>query len=328
MYETDKIYSECHLMQDGKPMIAKAPFGELHITEEESTLRIYISTKPDTQALCYFSKLPRALVAWIMTDPETRIQENIDPAASSIVKSVLNAPESILEQLLQAEGIVGIDFADEVRDEEYEKWGGHEIKGSTNTQPRIPTRPRFRPSSGPVGHDIRVGVVEGDQVSSQLTPPSSSAQSLVSQAFPFFSDTTPSSATRSTSWSSNSPANLSLHTAIARIWPDLPQSYYTGPVASTPVPIETDTDYLQLLNRCILAGSVAELPAHGSHLFPIQGSFDMTKLFRALPQDQDAFGSGMLDFMQGEDRFFKLGAAGELYVSLHHQRIPQHQGRL
>jgi hypothetical protein len=327
MYETDKIYSECHLMQDGKPMIAKTSFGEPHITEEESALRIYISTNPDTQALCYFSKLPRALVAWIMTDPETGIQEDIDPAAASIVKSVLNAPESILELLLQAEGIVGVDFADEVGDEEYDKGVKHGMERPTNIQPRIPTRPHFRPSSGPVGHNIRVGVVEGDQVSSQPTPPSSSAQSSVSQAFPFFSDTTRSSATRSTSWSSNSLANPSLHAAIARIWPDLPQSYYTEPVALTPAPIDTDTDYLQLLNRCILAGSVAELPAHGNHLSPFQGSFDMAKLFRALPH-QDAFGGGILGFMQGEDRFFKLGAAGELYVSLHHQRIPEHQGRL
>lgn len=326
MYETDQIYSKCHLIEDGKPMIAKASFGELHITEEESTLRVYMSTKPDTQALCYFSKLPRALVAWIMTDPETRIQEDIDPAAASIVKSVLNAPESILEPILQAEGIVDVDFADEVGDEEQDKGVKNGMERPTNVQPRTPTRRPIIRRSGPAGRTIHVGVVNGDQASSQLMPPSSSARSSVSQAFPYYSDTTPSSATRSTSSTSNSLPNLSIHTAIARIWPDLPQSYYAKPVASTAVPI--DTSYLQLLSRCILAGSVAELPAHGSHLFPIQGSFGMTELFRALPQDEDAFGSGILGFMQGEDRALKLGAAGELYVSLHHQQIPQRQGRM
>jgi hypothetical protein len=323
MYETDRILSQCHLIQDGKQMIAKASLGELHITEEKSTLRIYMSTKPDTQALCYFSKLPRALVAWIMTDPETRAQEDIDPAAASIVKSVLNAPESILEPILQAEGIVGVDFADEVGDEEHDKGVENGVERPTGVQPRTPTRPCITRRSGPAGHTIHVGILNGDQASSQLTPPSSSARSSVSQASPYYSDTTSSIATRSTPSTSNSLANLSIHTAIARIWPDLPQSYYATQAASTPVPIHTG--YLQLLNRCILAGSVAELPAYGSHLFLTQGSFDMTELFRALPQDEDPFGSGTLGFMQGEDRPFMLGAAGELYVSLHHQQIPQRQ---
>jgi hypothetical protein len=276
MYETDEICSKYHLVQDGETMIAKAPFGELHITEEESTLRVYMSTKSDTQALCYFSKLPQALVAWIMTDPETKIQNDIDPAAASIVKSVLNAPESILELILQAEGIVGVDFADKVGDEEHEKGVKDGMARPTNVQPPIDTRRRFRSSN----------------------------------------------ARRSLASTSNSLANLSIHTAIARIWPDLPPSYYEEPepVASTPELIHTD--YLQLLNRCILAGSVAELPAHGRNSFPLKGSFDMTKLFRALSQDQDSFGSGMLDFMQDDDWTFKVGAAGELYVSLHNQRIP------
>ncbi len=108
MYETDKIWSGYRLIQDGKPVIAKIPFGELHIVDEDSMLRFYMSTKPDTQVLCYFSKLPRALLAWIMTDPESGIQNYIDPAAASIIKSVLNAPESILELILQAEGIVDL----------------------------------------------------------------------------------------------------------------------------------------------------------------------------------------------------------------------------
>ncbi|KAL2126971.1 hypothetical protein VTI74DRAFT_11544 [Chaetomium olivicolor] len=72
-----------------------------------------------------------------------------------------------------------------------------------------------------------------------------------------------------------------------------------------------NTRYRALLNRVVVAARTAT--------FPPRGTFDMSALLNTLPGDDDIHMSDVLDAINlssPSERDEKIGAAGELYVSL------------
>ncbi|KAG7413911.1 hypothetical protein Forpe1208_v008084 [Fusarium oxysporum f. sp. rapae] len=110
VYETDGISSELHLSQDGHGLIHVQDRSELHIREDNSSLKIYVPRDPKTQGFCYFSTLPRRFLEWMMTDPVTLQVKHAGSKAVQIVSAVLNAPLINMAQILEAEGVVEVDI--------------------------------------------------------------------------------------------------------------------------------------------------------------------------------------------------------------------------
>ncbi|KAI3541344.1 hypothetical protein CSPX01_07703 [Colletotrichum filicis] len=73
VFETHGISSEIHLVQDGKAHIHVKSSSELHIREAAGRLQIYVPLSKERQDFCYHSSLPRRLLEWVMTEPETQI---------------------------------------------------------------------------------------------------------------------------------------------------------------------------------------------------------------------------------------------------------------
>ncbi|TXC00522.1 hypothetical protein FocTR4_00008130 [Fusarium oxysporum f. sp. cubense] len=110
VYETDGISSELHLSQDGHGLVHVQDRSELHIREDDSSLKIYVPRDPKAQGFCYFSTLPRRFLEWMMTDPVTLQVKHAGSKAIQIVSAVLNAPLINMAQILEAEGVVEVDI--------------------------------------------------------------------------------------------------------------------------------------------------------------------------------------------------------------------------
>lgn len=118
VYETDGISSELHLSQDGHDLVHVQERSELHLREDDETLKVYVPRDPKTQGFCYFSALPRRIMEWMMMDPATFQTKPAGSRAIQVVTSVLNAPIINMTQILEAEGIVEVEIPEEIEEEE------------------------------------------------------------------------------------------------------------------------------------------------------------------------------------------------------------------
>ncbi|KAF9772494.1 hypothetical protein IL306_009798 [Fusarium sp. DS 682] len=124
VYETDGISSELHLSQDGHDLIHIQQRSELHIREDDNSLKVYVPRDPKSQGFCYFSTLPRRFLQWMMTDPATLQVKPASSKAVQIVSAVLNAPLINMTQILEAEGIVDVEIPQERDDRVTEEGTG------------------------------------------------------------------------------------------------------------------------------------------------------------------------------------------------------------
>ncbi|OHF03687.1 hypothetical protein CORC01_01006 [Colletotrichum orchidophilum] len=120
VYETHGISSEVHLAQDGKAHIHVKASSELHIRDTAGCLQIYVPVDKERQDFCYHSSLPRRLLEWVMTEPETQICGAIQHRAISAMSSALNAPIESVSQILEAEGIIDVGGIGNDQDEDSE----------------------------------------------------------------------------------------------------------------------------------------------------------------------------------------------------------------
>ncbi|KAK8097421.1 hypothetical protein PG984_016560 [Apiospora sp. TS-2023a] len=111
--ETGKITSELHLHQDGRVLKVEKETALLHIREDDSGLKIYIPEDEVDQETCFRSKLPQRLCEWLMTDPDTQIPNPVPAQAVMAVQGVLGARHRSLRAILDEQGILDIDLADE-----------------------------------------------------------------------------------------------------------------------------------------------------------------------------------------------------------------------
>jgi hypothetical protein len=176
------------------------PRGNLHIREEENQWRIYVPQTQKNRYLCYSLSLPEAL---------TR-RFHIPSAAKDIINNVLNGPISIIDDILEAEGIgkvggieapprQGLEEEEGGETSEHEIIAVEETVGSSRalraqSAPLPATRDRMthRPRSG---YDIEAGghLAESETSSSgdeeentprsQATPASSAVRRSASPYF-------------------------------------------------------------------------------------------------------------------------------------------------
>ncbi|OCK73843.1 hypothetical protein K432DRAFT_364328 [Lepidopterella palustris CBS 459.81] len=279
--ETDGISSELHLSQGDQIYIVQAARSELHIQEDQSGLKVYVPRDASSQEVCYYSKLPRGLVEWMMTDEPSQTQRKVDETAVRVVNSVLNARKSALPRILESEGITGVYFADE-EDEEDKGAMGHAGRPPTAQLPK-PTTP----------------LQASGLASVPVTPSPRSDGEALSYETPISS--IPSIASPQTNHSGN--------TKETRLIPRVSQS---APVlAVNGMGVDVDAGYVRLLEKILNAARRA--------VFPSRGSFNLSELLRALPEDGRGDGSVFDDpggfFLNSQiERDKKIGAAGELFA--------------
>jgi hypothetical protein len=113
MLETDKITAELLLTQDDTELRVGKESASLHIREDTDGLKVYVPGDKRSQEVCFYTKLPRCLCEWIMTDPATQIVAPVSPDAVAIVQSVLSAQPFAINDILNEHGIVEVNIADE-----------------------------------------------------------------------------------------------------------------------------------------------------------------------------------------------------------------------
>ncbi|OCL02139.1 hypothetical protein AOQ84DRAFT_424260 [Glonium stellatum] len=111
--ETDGICSELHLNQEGNDLKVEVNRSELHIRDNESELKVYVPRNERAQDLCFFDKLPKGLLEWVMTEPSTQICERLGDKALNVMQKVLLAQKKYISEIPDREGIVSLEIPDD-----------------------------------------------------------------------------------------------------------------------------------------------------------------------------------------------------------------------
>lgn len=85
--------------------------GQLHIEEGDKELKIYMPHKQEAQEVSATS-LPRALVVWLMADPDSGLTERVNEVAVSLIKSISNVRDTLIDRVLDEEGVVKLEDLD------------------------------------------------------------------------------------------------------------------------------------------------------------------------------------------------------------------------
>ncbi|KAF5657399.1 hypothetical protein FCIRC_13277 [Fusarium circinatum] len=86
------------------------PMGGLDIKD---TVGFTVYADDENWEILKQTMLPRRLLEWIMTDPETNVTGSVSEQAVSLVRSILNIPvgrEHVIPKILDAEGIVDLEL--------------------------------------------------------------------------------------------------------------------------------------------------------------------------------------------------------------------------
>jgi hypothetical protein len=106
--ETAGIFREVKLMlADGSEVVHQLE-GQLHIVGENFGLRIYVPRDKTSQELSAVL-LPRYLVQWLMTDPGNDMMPVIDEVTVSLVKSISNVRDELIQRVLTEEGVIPLE---------------------------------------------------------------------------------------------------------------------------------------------------------------------------------------------------------------------------
>jgi hypothetical protein len=125
--------------------------SELHLEEQNNSLKIYVPRNEDQQDLCFRYTLPRRLIFWLMTQPGTNATNTnkIEEAAINVVNSILNCRVSAISAILTKEGVPEINIPD--LSEEVTGWAeqSRRSEGFMAALPATPTQRNHSSESPP-----------------------------------------------------------------------------------------------------------------------------------------------------------------------------------
>jgi len=138
--ETEGISSRLELKQDETIHEHEIGKSELHLEEQDNSLKIYVPRNEDQQDLCFRYTLPRRFISWLMTQPGTNTTNKIEEAAINVVNSILNCRVSAISAILTKEGVPEINIPD--LSEEDTAWAEQprRSEGLMAALPATPTR--------------------------------------------------------------------------------------------------------------------------------------------------------------------------------------------
>lgn len=282
VFETDGIFPQLQLSQDGQSHIVEGKQLSLHIDDGQSGVRIYLPHQEEDQAFTFVKLLPEKLFEWLMRDPNTQISTQVKKDSDGLraMKDVFAVVRSRIGEALDADGIVTIDIENVDEEALYDQ--SEPISTATLTAAgEQDSRPSsiFRPQEDSEVFDTRVRSTTLGRQSPALWWPSSR------------------SPPRNRSFSRDRPASGD-RSSSSHIFPIPSQSQVPGQDEAA------DSPYLDLLGKIIAAARRNSLN---------QDVFSMNTLQESLPSlgEEPNF---VLRSANQIERDCKIGAAGELFV--------------
>lgn len=278
----------------------------LHIDEDQSGLKVYISRNKDDREYTFTSSLSRKLFEWMMRHPITQISEGVSKDGVNATRDILLAPRSLIDTALEDNGIATINITN-IDDD---------IPESGSLTPRIAGYESAWSSTADIEEDSNEESDEdsdedieeygeedseedseedneeeiiGTPVSSVEIPPPRSHGGFASSRIRY-------------SWLSR-PISLREDHFTASV-PSSTPSTLTPTRSVTP-----DQPYVAVLDTVIAAARRGTIPSHGA--------FGISQMYANLPNAEGLLVDLGLHFANQIERNCKIGAAGELYVGLH-----------
>ena len=288
--EVDEISSVLKMNQNGHPAESRVATASEHISEIGGKLTIYVANEPKTQDISFGSVLPRKLASWLMMNTNTNRLESVEAEMVSALTSIFASDKSVLDEILDDQGIIQIPFDNDDEDESLPL-----IEEQSMQLVLTPTDSSEAEAPSHIAHNTDNFVIEFETVS-QTSHMTHQGRPGVERHSP-----EPTAALRPL-------PNVSIPNSHVR------RNFSSGSEAVGSV-LQEDVRYRSVLQRVVEAARSAN--------FPHRRAFDMQDLRDALPDANlgtyQSFDG--LDVMNRtgsssqQERDKRVGAAGELYVS-------------
>ncbi|EXK44468.1 hypothetical protein FOMG_03182 [Fusarium oxysporum f. sp. melonis 26406] len=299
--EVEGISSVLKLSQNSGRYEARISTASKHIDEPAGNLTIYVQRDRRAQEVCFGSVLPRKFAAWLMRNPHTNIDGNVEVDIINALTSIFASDRAVLDEIIDDQGMIQLQFEDPDEDLNEEEIGGEQVEDnhasdSTPEPGYEVSDPVLTPTHSSVddasilpsavrGFEIEDGALETE---GEIVEIQSSTSHQVRRGD---GSTSRSLLHHSPQGRPFSPEQLNIHRPI----PSYPASQATE-----------DQRYRTILERVIAAARFAS--------FPSGGAFDLNDLRDALPDSGETKSYLSYDGLDVLKRDKKIGAAGELYV--------------
>ncbi|EXK82283.1 hypothetical protein FOQG_13309 [Fusarium oxysporum f. sp. raphani 54005] len=308
--EVEGISSVLKLSQNSGRYEARLSTASEHIDEPAGNLTIYVPRDRRVQEVCFGSVLPRKFAAWLMRNPHTNIDGNVEVDIINALTSIFASDRAVLDEILDDQGMIQLQFEDPDEDLNEEEIGGEQVED--NHASDSTPEPGYEVSD-PVLTPTHSSVNDTSILPSAMRDFEIEDGALETEGEIVETQSSTSHQVRRDDGSTSRP--LLHHSPEGR--PFSPEQLSNHrPVPSYPASQETeDQRYRTILERVIAAARFAN--------FPSGGAFDLNDLRGALPDSGEPNsylsydGLDVLSRFQStsqQERDKKIGAARELYV--------------
>ncbi|KAJ4011027.1 hypothetical protein NW766_007659 [Fusarium irregulare] len=289
--EVDEISSVLKMNQNGHPAESRVATASEHISEIGGKLTIYVAKEPKAQDISFGSVLPRKLASWLMMNPNTNRLGSVEAEMVSALTSIFASDKSVLDEILDDQGIIQIPFDNDDEDESLRL-----VEEQSMQLVLTPTDSSEAEASSNIPHNTDTFETEIETMS-QTSHMTHQGRRAVERHSP----------------DSTAALRPSLNDSVPNL--HFRRNLSSGLEAGESV-LQEDVRYRSILERVVEAARSANFP-HG-------GAFDMQDLRDALPDAnlgtyQSFDGLDVMESMGSssqQERDKRVGAAGELYVRI------------
>jgi hypothetical protein len=280
---TDGIFSIICLSQDGISHEVEGKKTTLYIDDDESDTKIYVPRNKDDQEYTFTKLLAQRLFEWMMRDPLTQISEIVSNEGINTTRDVLLSPRTRLATALDDNGIGTIITADTDEEVFSESESPTTLRGATEEHS----------TGSPIGDQNNSDLGIAETPTSSVSSPSLSLHEAVES--------------RQHSLSRALPRSLS--STVQFSLPAHPPTFAQAtPLETLTSNVTGDPQYVALLDRVIAAARNDTIPS-------LSREAVSERQLRASQPSIDV-GESRIHYANQSERKYKIGAAGELYVSL------------
>ncbi|KAF5532469.1 hypothetical protein FMEXI_12426 [Fusarium mexicanum] len=302
------ISSVLRLSQNGRQYEARLSTASEHIDEPAGSLTIYVPRNRREQEICFGSVLPRKFAAWLMRNPHTNIDGNVEVDIINALTSIFASDRAVLDEILDDQGMIQLQFEDPVKHLNEDETGDE--KAEDNYASDSTPEPGYEVSDlvPTPTHSSMNSIIPSPVRDSEIGDGTLKTEEEVVEI-----QSRTSQQVRRGDESASRP--LRYHSPDGRPFGS-ERLENQRPIPSYPASqANEDQRYLTILERVIAAARLAN--------FPSGGAFDLNGLRDALLDsgEQSTYlsynGLDVLSRFQSTsqlERDKKIGAAGELYV--------------
>ncbi|KAF5722957.1 hypothetical protein FMUND_2314 [Fusarium mundagurra] len=308
--EVEGISSVLKVSQNGRQYEATLSTASEHIDEPAGNLTIYVPRDRRAQEICFGSVLPRKFAAWLMRNPHTNIDGNVEVDVINALTSIFASDHPVLDEILDDQGMIKLQFEDPDEHLNQDEMGDAQAEESHASD--------FTPDPGYEISDLVLTPTHSSVNDASIIPPlvrDSEIEDgfLETEGEIVEIQSSTSHQVRQGDGSASRPVRH--HSPDGG--PFRPEQLNNQrPTSSSPAAqAAEDQRYRTILERVIAAARLAN--------FPSGGVFDLNDLRDALPDSGESNSYLSYDGLDVLSRFRstsqlerdkKIGAAGELYV--------------